>query len=335
MMARDVSLKPYNTFGVEASAAYWVEVSTVEALQAALRQAPPPLLVLGGGSNVLFTRDWPGTVVYNRIRGIEVVRRFQHRLWVRAGGGENWHALVRWAVERQLGGIENLSLIPGSVGAAPVQNIGAYGVELKDVFVELEAVDLIGGRLRRFRRSECGFGYRDSVFKRREKGRWFITAVTLSLSTAHHAIHTSYGELARTLEQMGVRQPTPADVSEAVCRIRRAKLPDPALLGNGGSFFKNPEVGAETWERIRRRFPQAPHYPLSNGRVKVPAGWLIEQCGWKGKRVGNVGCYEKQALVLVNYGGATGLEVHALAQTVAASVQEAFGIALEPEVNIL
>jgi len=334
MISRDVSLRPYNTFGVEARAAYFTEVTSVDGLREVLRQAAEPILVLGGGSNMLFTRDWPGTVVLNRIGGIEVVRRFVRRVWVRAGGGENWHHLVQWAVQRGLGGIENLSLIPGSVGAAPIQNIGAYGVEIKETLVRLEAVELATGRLRTFSRQECRFGYRDSVFKREEKGRWCITSVTLSLTTEGHAINTSYGDVARVLAQMGVQQPTPADVSEAVMRIRRAKLPDPALLGNSGSFFKNPALRPDEWARIRRRFPEAPHYPLPDGCVKVPAGWLIEQCGWKGKRMGNTGCYDKQALVLVNYGNATGQEVHALAQAIQASVAETFGVMLQPEVNI-
>ncbi len=334
MISQGVSLKPFNTFGVEARAAYFTEVASVEGLREVLRQAVPPVLILGGGSNVLFTRDWPGTVVLNRIGGIEVVRRFARRIWVRAGGGENWHHLVQWAVQRGLGGIENLSLIPGSVGAAPIQNIGAYGVEIKETLVSLEAMELATGRLRIFSRRECCFDYRDSVFKHEEKGRWCITSVTLSLTIEGHAINTSYGDVARTLAQMGVQQPTPADVSEAVMRIRRAKLPDPALLGNSGSFFKNPILRPDEWARIRRRFPEAPHYPLPDGCVKVPAGWLIEQCGWKGKRVGNAGCYDKQALVLVNYGNATGQEVHALAQAIQASVAETFGVTLQPEVNI-
>ncbi len=335
MMIQGVSLKPYNTFGIEARAAWFAEADSVETLRALLTQAVPPVLILGGGSNVLFTRDWPGTVIRNAIRGIEVVRRFPNRLWVRAGGGEEWHHLVCWAVQHNLGGIENLSLIPGSVGAAPVQNIGAYGVELQDVFVRLEAVELSTGRLRTFSRGACRFGYRDSIFKREEKGRWCITSVTLSLTTDHHRLNTSYGEVARTLALMGILRPTPANISEAVMCIRRAKLPDPALIGNCGSFFKNPDISPDAWERIRQRYPNAPHYPLPSGRIKVPAGWLIEQCGWKGKRVGNVGCYEKQALVLVNCGGATGHEVAALAQAIAASVRDTFGIALEPEVNVL
>lgn len=329
------SLLPYNTFGIAASAAHLVEVTTVDELRHALRQAASPILVLGGGSNVLFTADWPGTVVRNAIRGISVMRRFKHRAWVRVGGGENWHAFVQWAVGQNLGGVENLSLIPGSVGAAPVQNIGAYGVELKDVFVGLEAVELATGSLRHFSRADCRFGYRDSIFKQSEKGRWCITSVTFSLTTDRHRIRIGYGDISKTLADLGATQPTIADVSAAVVRIRTAKLPDPAQIGNCGSFFKNPEVPRQILENIQQTHPSVPHYDLPGGLVKIPAGWLIEQCGWKGKRVGNTGCYEKQALVLVNYGDATGTEVQALAQAIIASVEQTFGVRLEAEVNIL
>lgn len=222
-MRQNVSLKPYNTFGIDAHAAYFAEFSSVAELRAVLEQAIPPVLILGEGSNILFTRDWPGTVLRNRISGIEIVRRFTRRLWVRAGGGEQWHALVMWAVQHGLGGIENLSLIPGTVGAAPVQNIGAYGIELKDVFISLEALELETGRVRRFDRQECHFGYRDSIFKQQERGRWCILSVTLSLSTDKHRINTAYGDVARILAEMGVARPAPADVSEAVVRIRRSK----------------------------------------------------------------------------------------------------------------
>jgi len=329
------SLLPFNTFGIEASAAHFTEVASVDELCRVLREAVPPVLILGGGSNLLFTRDWPGTVVRNTIRGIEVVRRFKNRVWVRIGGGENWHGFVQWAVGQNLGGVENLSLIPGSVGAAPVQNIGAYGVELKDVFVGLEAVELTTGKIRRFSRPACRFGYRDSFFKQEGKGRYCITSVTLSLSTARHRINTGYGDIVRTLAEMGVAKPGIADVSAAVTRIRSSKLPDPARIGNCGSFFKNPEVERAVYAKIQETHPAAPHYDLPSGRVKIPAGWLIEQCGWKGKRVGNTGCHDKQALVLVNHGGATGAEVVALAQAIIGSVEKTFGVRLEPEVNIL
>lgn len=292
-------------------------------------------MVLGGGSNVVFTKDWPGTILLNRIGGIEVVRSFKHCVWVRVGGGVVWHDLVTWAVAAGYGGLENLSLIPGTVGAAPIQNIGAYGVELRDVFVQLEAVDLEGGTRRIFRRVDCQFGYRDSIFKGVLRGRYAITQVTLRLRKAPHRLHLDYGDIRRQLTAHGVLQPGIADVAEAVIAIRRAKLPDPAVLGNCGSFFKNPEISHAEWVRLQASWPEAPHFPLPDGRIKVPAGWLIEQCGWKGYRQGSVGVYERQALVLVNLGGATGAEVAAMAAAIQASVKEKFGIFLEAEVNLI
>lgn len=332
---KNVPLLPYNTFGIAAHAAHFIEILSVEALQSALQSNIKPLLILGGGSNMLFTQDWPGLIIRNRILGIQIERRFKNKVWVRIGGGEVWHDFVLWAVQQGFGGVENLSLIPGSVGAAPVQNIGAYGVELKDVLVYLEAVELRTGKLKRFSRPACQFGYRESIFKRSEKGRYCITSVTLSLSTSRHRTNISYGDISKTLEAMGVSQPGIADISAAVIQIRSSKLPDPAQIGNCGSFFKNPELDRSVLERVRQNFPTVPSYDLPEGRVKIPAGWLIEQCGWKGKRIGNTGCYEKQALVLVNHGGATGAEVKALAMAIIESVEEKFGIRLEPEVNMI
>ena len=332
----DHSLLPHNTFGLDVRAQHFAEIQTVDDLRSILREERQPLLLLGGGSNIVFARNVQGWVLKNAIRGIEVVREFPQKVWVKVGAGERWHDFVLWAVAQGYGGVENLSLIPGTVGAAPIQNIGAYGVELKDVFLRLEAVDLQhkSGPLRTFNRTECRFGYRDSVFKREEQGKWCITSVTFSLSRVGHQINTSYGDIQRTLAEMGVTQPSIADVSRAVVHIRSSKLPDPAVIGNCGSFFKNPETDRAVLERIRSTHPQVPHYDLPDGRVKIPAGWLIEQCGWKGKRVGNTGCYEKQALVLVNHGGATGEEVKQLAYDIIQSVEEKFGIRLEPEVNI-
>ena len=328
-------LLPYNTFGLHATAKMFAEVLTVNDLLEALRLGIRPVFVLGGGSNVLFTRDPEGLVLKNSIRGIEVVRLFKNKVWVKIGGGEVWHDFVLWAVQNGYGGVENLSLIPGTVGAAPVQNIGAYGVELKDVFVGLEAVELATGKVRRFNHADCRFGYRDSFFKKEGKGKYCITSVTLSLTRTNHRINISYGDIRKTLEANGVSQPTIADVSRAVVQIRSSKLPDPAKIGNCGSFFKNPETERAVLERIRAAYPQVPHFDLPDGRVKIPAGWLIEQCGWKGKRVGNTGCYERQALVLVNHGGATGEEVKNLAFAIIDSVETAFEVRLEPEVNIL
>jgi UDP-N-acetylmuramate dehydrogenase len=284
---------------------------------------------------VLFTRDVEGLVLKNSLRGIEIARRFKNKIWVKIGGGEVWHGFVLWAVQNGFGGVENLSLIPGSVGAAPVQNIGAYGVELKDVFVGLQAMELTTGKLRHFSRADCRFGYRDSFFKKEGKEKYCIVSVTLSLTLKNHRLDISYGDIRKTLEANGVTSPTIADVSRAVVQIRSSKLPDPAKIGNCGSFFKNPETSRAVFEKIRASHPNLPHFDLPNNKVKIPAGWLIEQCGWKGKRVGNTGCYEKQALVLVNHGGATGEEVKKLAFDIIASVEREFGIRLEPEVNIL
>ncbi len=331
----NVSLLSHNTFGLAARATYFTEVHTVVELQAVLQAAIHPMLVLGGGSNIVFTHDVVGLVIKNSIAGIEEVGRSGDEVHLKVGGGENWHQFVLYAVAQGLGGVENLSLIPGTVGASPVQNIGAYGVELKDVFVELEAVELATGQPRIFTAAECQFGYRDSIFKCAAKGQYCITSVTFALTHTEHRLHLGYGDLQRTLAEQGVAQPTIADVSRAVIHIRSSKLPDPAVIGNCGSFFKNPETERNMLERILETHPQAPHFDLPNGRVKVPAGWLIEQCGWKGKRVGHTGCYEKQALVLVNYGGATGAEVQALAQAIIQSVEDKFGIRLEAEVNML
>lgn len=335
-MEQNVSLLPYNTFGLPVTASRFTAFKTIEALRQALQHAPPPYLILGGGSNLLFTQNPKATVLKNEIGGIEIVRTFKNRVWVKVGGGVNWHEFVLWAVAQGFGGVENLSLIPGTVGAAPIQNIGAYGVELKDVMLRLEAIDLEHGLLWNFSNEACQFGYRDSIFKREAKGRYCIVSVTFSLTLEKHRLALSYGDIQRTLaEHNAPNPPGIADISRAVVAIRSSKLPDPAKIGNCGSFFKNPETERAVLDRIRATHPQAPAYELPDGRVKIPAGWLIEQCGWKGKRVGNTGCYEKQALVLVNHGGATGEEVKNLAYAIIASVQEKFGIALEPEVNIV
>lgn len=328
------SLLPYNTFGLDAKAQHFAEFESVADLRAALRSGIRPVFLLGGGSNVLFTKDVNGLVLKNNLKGIRIVRTFKHKAWVEVGGGETWHEFVLWAISHNLGGIENMSLIPGTVGAAPIQNIGAYGVELKDVFVRLQAIELATGRLRTFNKATCRFGYRDSIFKQEEKGKWCITSVLFSLNKAPHRLNISYGDITKTLESNGINKPGIADVSSAVVQIRTSKLPDPTKIGNCGSFFKNPETERSVLDKILLTHPQAPFYPLPNGRVKIPAGWLIEQCGWKGKRVGNTGAYEKQALVLVNYGGATGKEVKNLAYAIIESVKDRFGVNLEPEVNI-
>jgi UDP-N-acetylmuramate dehydrogenase len=335
-LAQDISLLPFNTFGIQARAEYYREVTTVDELRDVLRLRKQPVFVLGGGSNVLFTGDMKGLVIRNAIEGTVVTRRFKNKVWVKAGGGTVWHDFVQWAVSSGLGGVENLSLIPGTVGAAPVQNIGAYGVELKDVFVGLYALELETGKLRYFNKTDCQFGYRDSFFKREGKGKYCIVSVVFSLTQHRHRINISYGDIRKVLDAAGISTPAIGDISRAVIQIRSSKLPDPAKIGNCGSFFKNPEVERAVLERIKAAYPTVPHFDVPDkNRVKIPAGWLIEQCGWKGKRVGNTGCYEKQALVLVNYGGATGVEVRHLAFEIIDSVECRFGVRLEPEVSIL
>ncbi len=332
---QNVSLQAFNTFGLPARAEQFAEVFSEKELREVLRPGIQPLLILGGGSNLLLTHDVPGLVVKNSIRGIKIVRKFKNKVWVRVGGGERWHDFVLWAVAQNFGGVENMSLIPGTVGAAPVQNIGAYGAELKDVCLGLTAVELATGQSRYFSKTDCAFGYRDSFFKRAGKDKWCIISVVFSLTIGQHKINTAYGDIQKMLAERGVSQPTIQDVSQAVIQIRSSKLPDPAVLGNCGSFFKNPEITPDQLANVLKINANAPNFPLPNGLVKVPAGWLIEQCGWKGKRIGGAGVHEKHALVLVNLGGATGAEVGQLAGEIVQSVQAIFGIKLEAEVNVL
>ncbi|MCB9184635.1 MAG: UDP-N-acetylmuramate dehydrogenase [Flavobacteriales bacterium] len=337
-LERHADLKPLNTFGIAATAAALARFSSVEDLRELL--ASPELsgvkrLVLGGGSNVLFTQDFDGLVLLNELPGIEVVREEEGHVVVKAGAGVIWHELVMHAVGQGWGGIENLSLIPGKVGAAPMQNIGAYGVEIKDCFESLEALRVSDGEIVRFTKTECAFGYRESFFKRAGKDRFIILSVSLRLTTANHVLRTDYGNIKDELSRGGIATPTIRQVSDAVIAIRRSKLPDPAILGNAGSFFKNPVVPGDVAERIRAEHPNAPIYPSSDGQAKLAAGWLIEQCGWKGKRAGACGVHERQALVLVNHGGAIGKEVYDLSEAVLRSVHKRFGVELEREVNII
>lgn len=338
----NVSLQPYNTFGIDAKARYFVEITNIADLQALIRRKvykEQEIFILGGGSNVLLTQDFEGLVIKMNIPGIEVVEENEELVRVRAGAGENWHQFVLYCITQGYGGIENLSLIPGTVGAAPMQNIGAYGVEIQDVFESLEAVHLTTGELKQFTHQECQFGYRDSIFKNTLKGKYVITHVTLRLNK-QPVINTSYGAIEDTLKELRARQgykarPVIQEVSEAVIHIRQSKLPDPREIGNAGSFFKNPVVEAAKFEALQQQYAQVPGYQLPDGTVKVPAGWLIEQCGWKGKKVGNTGVHSKQALVLVNHGNAKGEEVWELAMQIKASVWEKFGIEISPEVNII
>ncbi|MFK8103887.1 MAG: UDP-N-acetylmuramate dehydrogenase [Saprospiraceae bacterium] len=329
----EYSLKKYNSFGIEAKAKSFVNIEKEASLQTVIATTSEPIFILGGGSNILLCQDVDGLVLKNNIKGKKLLRSFKHQVHVAVGGGENWHEFVRWCIDQNYGGVENLSLIPGTVGAAPIQNIGAYGVELKDIFVRLEAIELKTGERHIFRLADCAFGYRDSVFKRQYKGKYCITKVVFRLSKTAK-VNVSYGAIQATLTNMGVTQPDIRAISDAVIHIRQSKLPDPAVLGNAGSFFKNPVLSKNQFERLQTAFPSVVYYDLPDGTVKVPAGWLIEQSGWKGKRVGNTGSHKNQALVLVNYGNATGKEIYTLAMDIIASVKQKFGVQLTPEVNI-
>jgi UDP-N-acetylmuramate dehydrogenase len=334
---RHADLRPHTTFGVPASAEALVRFSSADELRSLLRNTELgdlPRLFLGGGSNVLFTHDWPGVVLLNEIPGMELVREDARNAWVKAGAGVAWHSFVMHCVEHGWGGVENLALIPGKVGAAPMQNIGAYGVEIKDTFFELEALRIADGELVTFDREACRFGYRESFFKREGRDRFVILSVTFQLNKGPHTLNTSYGNIHQELGQRGITDPTIRDVSEAVIAIRRSKLPDPAQLGNAGSFFKNPVVEAGRFEAIRATHPDVVAYPVEGG-YKLAAGWLIERAGWKGHRRAGCGVHDRQALVLVNHGTATGAEVYALSSDIVHSVKERFGVELEREVNIL
>jgi UDP-N-acetylmuramate dehydrogenase len=337
LIHENISLKPFNTFGIDVKARCFAEIHSVEDIFECLDRDdhfPDPVLVLGGGSNILFTRDYEGTVMKIMTRGIEKVDEKDEHVWIKAHAGEPWDDVVRYCVEQGYGRLENLSLIPGNTGGAPVQNIGAYGVELKDAFDELEALDMKIGSLRRFSREECAFGYRDSVFKNELKGCYIILSVTFRLDKSP-VYNTGYGRIEEELRRMGVRELNLKAVREAVIRVRRSRLPDPADTGNAGSFFKNPVVPGVVMQELKRSFPGLVAYEGAGGTYKIAAGWLIEACGWKGKRTGHVGVYPRQALVLVNYGGAGGDEVVELAMKIRESVKNTFGIVLETEVNII
>lgn len=328
-----VSLKPYNTFGLPAVAQTLVRIggdADVRRVVDHPQLGRAPKFILGGGSNIVLTRDMPQVVLKVEVKGIRLVETREHAWIVEAGAGESWHELVVWTLAHGLPGLENMALIPGTVGAAPVQNIGAYGVELKDRFESLDAVDLVTGRSVTLGPSICAFGYRDSVFKHSLANRSVITRVRLRLPRPWQPV-VGYLDIARRMHDEGVTAPTPQQVADWVCAIRRAKLPDPATIGNAGSFFKNPVVSPEQCRDIIGRDPEIVHYPLPDGTIKLAAGWMIDACGWKGKTVGQAGVYEKQALVLVNRGGAIGSEVMTLARAIQESVYGRFGIRLEPE----
>lgn len=331
------SLKQFNTFGINASARYLSSFTNTEELQELLQFASKSklkTLLLGGGSNVLFTSDFNGLVLRNAIRGIEEVHEDDEFVYVKAGAGENWHSFVQYSISRNWAGLENLSLIPGNVGASPMQNIGAYGVEVEDLFWSLDALHLQEGNIKIFTNADCKFGYRESVFKNRYKDQFAILSVTYRLRKKP-VFHTSYGAITDELAKMNVQELSIRAISDAVIRIRSSKLPDPNEIGNAGSFFKNPTVGKEVFDTLKIKFPQIVGYPNPDGTVKLAAGWLIEQCGWKGYREGDAGCHAKQALVLVNYGNASGKQVFDLSTKILDSVREKFEVVLEREVNIL
>lgn len=333
----NISLKNYNTFGIQAKASNFIDVKSVGELQKLIQSETyrnNPVLVLGGGSNLLFTKDFQGLVVKMSLKGLEKIKEDEREVIIKAGAGENWHQFVLFCIENGYGGIENLSLIPGTVGAAPMQNIGAYGVEIKEVLESLEAMDINTGEIKVFRNEDCEFGYRQSIFKNKLKGKYIIISVTFKLQK-NPSINISYGAIKDTLSSMGVTRLTIKAVSDAVISIRKSKLPDPEVIGNAGSFFKNPEVEEKVFTDLKEKYPTIPGYPTTPGMVKIPAGWLIEQAGWKGKRVGETGVHKDQALVLVNYGNAQGKEILALAMEVQKSVKEKFGIEIVAEVNIV
>ncbi|WP_316817807.1 UDP-N-acetylmuramate dehydrogenase [Pedobacter nyackensis] len=336
ILQENISLKPYNTFGVAASSTFFAEVFNEADLKGLLSMAivkEQQMLVLGGGSNLLFTRDFDGLVIKVSIPGISFVDAGDDVI-VTAGAGVVWNDFVNYCVGNGFAGVENLSLIPGTVGASPIQNIGAYGVELKDVFYSCVAYEITTGNHQVFEFDDCKFGYRDSVFKNELKGRYIITAVSFKLSRKAK-INTQYGAIQAELLNRNIDQPTIADVSSVVAAIRVSKLPDPSTIGNAGSFFKNPVIEKSLFDEVIEKFPDVVHYPAPNDKIKLAAGWLIEQCGFKGKVVGNTGTWKNQALVLVNHGAATGQEVYAFSEEIIKTVYIKFGIMLEREVNIL
>lgn len=330
------SLKNYNTFGIEAKAKQFVAVHSTEELKQVLEtHKGEAKFILGGGSNMLLTQDINALVIHVDLKGIKIIKEDDDHVWVESRAGEVWHEFVLWTIDQNFGGLENMSLIPGNVGTTPIQNIGAYGTEIKDTFVSCNAMNIATQEMKTFEKAECKFGYRESIFKQEAKDQYVITSVVFQLTKRNHKINTAYGDITKELEKNNIVTPTLKEVSNAVIAIRQSKLPDPKELGNSGSFFKNPIIPKALYEKAHAQFPEMPHYVVSETEVKVPAGWLIEQAGFKGKRFGDAGIHKNQALVLVNYGSATGQEILAVSRDIQATVLEKYGIAIEAEVNVI
>ncbi len=331
----NVSLKKYNTFGIDVKATNFVEATSIFSLKHILDLPLSDYFLIGGGSNMLLTKDITDKlVIHVNITGIEIIKKDDNFIWITAQAGENWHNFVIWCIQRGFGGLENMSLIPGNVGTAPIQNIGAYGKELKDNFVSCTALEIATQKTKTFTKNECQFGYRNSIFKNDLKGQYIITSVTFKLTRNNHDISIAYGAIEAELAKKKITSPNIKQVSNAVITIRKSKLPDPNELGNSGSFFKNPIVSKNTFDKFITKFPEAPSYVVSDTKIKIPAGWLIDQAGFKGKRFGDAGVHKNQALVLVNYGNATGQEIWDLAMLIQNTVYEKFGIMISPEVNV-
>ena len=330
----NISLKNYNTFGIDVTAKRFITIDSVYQLQQLLK-IEKDIFLISGGSNMLLTKDIEKLVVHIDIKGISIDRENHNDIYLTVNAGENWHKFVLWCVNNDYGGIENLSLIPGNVGTSPIQNIGAYGVEVKDTISKVEAIEIETGKLISFSNEECNFDYRNSIFKNEVKGKYIITSVSFQLTKGEHHLNTSYGAIETELISKKVEKPTLKDVSDAVISIRKSKLPDPKEIGNSGSFFKNPVISSSNFLEIQKEYPTIPSYVISDTETKVPAGWLIEKAGFKGKRFGEYGIHEKQALVLVNYGNASGKEIHQLAQKIQETILSKFGVSLEIEVNVI
>ncbi len=331
---QNISLKNYNTFGISVNAKRFISVTSVYELQQLLK-VEKDIFLISGGSNMLLTKDIEKLVVHIDFKGISIDREDENNVYLTVNAGENWHEFVLWCIENNYGGIENLSLIPGNVGTCPIQNIGAYGVEVKDVITKVEGLEIETGKLVSFSNETCNFGYRNSIFKNSHKGKVILTSVAFKLTKKNHNLNTSYGAIETELASKNITNASLKDVSSAVIAIRKSKLPDPKEIGNSGSFFKNPVISKDQFLELQKENPSIPNYPVSDTEIKVPAGWLVEQSGFKGKRFGDAGIHEKQALVLVNYGNASGKEIYLLAQKIQEKVFKNFGISLEIEVNII